>query len=125
MRLETWPSRVVMRSCAAAYLTLRLSSSLTAAGPKEGRPELAGGVGAGFLLGADPVTEPPPTGSLALTGEMTSGRDDDDVFPPPDSRLEVLVVDEMDGRDRWMALVVVVVVVVAVGAVALLLVLLL
>ena len=115
-----------MRSCAAAYLTLRLSSSLTAAGPKEGRPELAGGVGAGFLLGADPVTEPPPTGSLALTGEMTSGRDDDDVFPPPDSRLEVLVVDEMDGRDRWMALVVVVVVVaVAVGAVALLLVLLL
>lgn len=88
-----------MRSWAWAYLTLMLSSSLTVAGPKEGLPELAGGVGAGFLLGAEPVIEP-AVDSLALTGDMTSGRDDDDVFPPPDSRLELLVVDEMDGRDR-------------------------
>lgn len=58
---------------------------------------MAGGGGNGFL---ETVPKEPPESLVDLTGDTTSGRDDDDVFPP-DILLEVLVVEEIDGRGRW------------------------
>lgn len=50
----------------------------------------------GFLTA--PATEDAPV-SLGFTGEVTSPLVED-VFPPPDTLLEELVVEETDGRDR-------------------------